>query len=1191
MHKAINKAADHNVSDEHETIYALIKRQSQQAPNSIAIIDGTEEISYVQLMSAAWTIAAAIEAQSIPQASLIAVCMSRKWQLIAAMIGIHKAGCAYIPLDPSYPKSRVEYMLSHSKAQAAIVDNSDTAALCTHVKTCISLDSLDLSQQSVEPNYCPKYDDLAYVIYTSGSTGNPKGVAIEHQNLVAMSHALSNLFGPQELAGVLAAASVCFDTSVMETLGTLSLGGTVILAQNALALTSLPRANKVKACVMVPSSMQAILNSGPLPENIECVVFGGEALKSALVDKVHSLSPRPRVVNAYGPTEDTIFSTLKDIAVGAKTIPIGRPVGSSVAYILDDTLQPVSKGMAGELCLGGNKLARGYLNDDEQTRTRFVEVQVDEHLPKQRLYKTGDLCRWNDDGDIEFLGRIDQQVKIRGFRIELGEIESKIESLPFIRAAAVSAVESDSGQKSLVAYLVEQQDAPSHENLKSLLLEQLPSYMVPQLYMSLDALPLLPNDKLDRSKLPDLAQVRHASQTHQLAQSSPANHGQFSKTVSLIQQAVAALLGVADLTLINQDHSFDSLGVDSLSLMELASRINSALGSSLTPAIILTFPTPALLANHLLAGRSQAQLNVNEATRDVETLSQFQTLLQSSHPTFGCASVQAWSIDDKSVLVEAILSMVNRLRRNPYGKVLHTGSASRGLIGDSYNDEQRESIIWSTNLYFGFNRDPQVIAQASDALQTYGTGMGISAAATGMTGQHVEFEKEFAKLVGKDSACLFPTGYTANLGAISGILGANDVVVIDQLCHASIVDGARLSGATIRTFKHNDKDDLASVLEQEQSPYRTTLVVLESVYSMGEGIAPVAEIVKTAKQHGALVLVDEAHSFGFYGERGAGVCAQQGVSDQVDFIMTTLSKAMGSIGGVIAASEKHVNLLKSASRAYIFQASISPADIAAALASLRILQSDDAMRAQLWDRTRYMRNKFKQAGFDLGTGDGPIVTPHFGDKDKLYAIVQSLYQRGVQTLAVTYPIVEKGRGRLRFICSASHTYEDIDYTVNALIEAEQEVNAHFSALAKSSSNTELEELVTAAPNLNRWLDGFVYYLKAYLRSTENQLPELTVTICLNSNDPTATLVIKNKEVHILYNQKSDLAYCELHITSLEALQALVTGDVQGLLEAVCQSGCTLKGQTEAFVWFMARFIEQSSHRVTTHQNSEVAELV
>lgn len=177
--------------------------------------------------------------------------------------------------------------------------------------------------------------------------------------------------------------------------------------------------------------------------------------------------------------------------------------------------------------------------------------------------------------------------------------------------------------------------------------------------------------------------------------------------------------------------------------------------------------------------------------------------------------------------------MVNDQRRNPYSKVLRTGSATRGTVSDVYNDEEQEAIIWTTNLYLGLNRDQQVIEESIAAAKHFGTGMGTSAAASGLTDLHLAFETEFAELVGKPSACLFPTGYTANVGAVAGLLGKDDVVVIDQLCHASIVDGARLCGATIRTFQHNNDADLEAVLESEVSPYRTVLVVLEGVYSMG----------------------------------------------------------------------------------------------------------------------------------------------------------------------------------------------------------------------------------------------------------------------------------------------------------------------------------------------------------------------
>ncbi|MFK7747371.1 MAG: aminotransferase class I/II-fold pyridoxal phosphate-dependent enzyme, partial [Kordia sp.] len=470
-------------------------------------------------------------------------------------------------------------------------------------------------------------------------------------------------------------------------------------------------------------------------------------------------------------------------------------------------------------------------------------------------------------------------------------------------------------------------------------------------------------------------------------------------------------------------------------------------------------------------------------------------------------------------------------------------------------------------LYLGLNRDEKVISEALIALENYGTGMGTSAAASGMTNQHLEFETEFADLVGKPSACLFPTGYTANVGAVAGLLGKNDVVVIDQLCHASIVDGARLCGATVRTFKHNDVSDLEAVLQSEVSPYHTILVVLEGVYSMGEGAAPVANIVRMAKKYNALVLVDEAHSFGFYGKNGAGICADQGVTAQADFIMTTLSKALGSLGGVVAASQEHVDLMKSSSRAYIFQATISPADMAAALTSLRRLRSDAALQENLWSTTRYMRKQFEDAGYDLGTGDGPIVTPHFSNKDKLYAIVQGMYKRGVQTSAVTYPIVENGKGRLRFICSAAHTREDVDKTLAALIAAEKEVDETLDLIQSHTKNTNISQT-----DLEVWSTTFCNYLKQFLSKKPNLTPNLQLMFTVSSDVEPTIILIKEGIISQSTEQNMELPFCSLIVKNEEVISSLQTYNIQGLLAAICNGVCTLKGQTEPFIWFFARMV-------------------
>jgi hypothetical protein len=303
----------------------------------------------------------------------------------------------------------------------------------------------------------------------------------------------------------------------------------------------------------------------------------------------------------------------------------------------------------------------------------------------------------------------------------------------------------------------------------------------------------------------------------------------------------------------------------------------------------------------------------------------------------------------------------------------------------------------------------------------------------------------------------------------------------------------------------------------------------------------------------------------------------------VDFIMTTLSKALGSLGGVVAAREEHVALLKSSARAYIFQATASPADIAAALAALRRLSADDALRERLWDTTTYMRQRFSAAGYDLGTGDGPIVTPHFSDKDKLFAIVHGLYERGVHTAAVTYPIVESGRGRLRFICSASHTREDVDTTLEALIDAERD--------AERETEEERQALedrrVQGAPSPGRsgveeWANAFSAYLKETLATAPGPTPNLAVSVGLPGNGGPITILINERDVTVGARETHEIheiheiggtPFCSLLPADDRAVSALCSSDVQGLLDSICTGACVLNGQVEPFIWLIGRMAD------------------
>lgn len=1165
-----------------ETVWGLIEARAREHPRRTAIIDGHTEIDYGRLTARASAIAGELAARGVEPGSLVGICMSRTWELVATLIGTLRMGCAYVPLDPTYPRERVRYMLEHAGAVCAVIDHDKAAELCRGGARLVHLE--EVGPQTAEGVPGPTASDLAYVIYTSGSTGRPKGVAVEHRSVVAMTESMRTLLDDEELAAVLAAASVCFDPSVMEILGTLSLGGTVVLAKNVLALRDLPSADRVRTAIMVPSAMQALLAAGRLPRGMRCLVFGGEVLKRSLVDQVLAVAGRPlRVVNVYGPTEATVYTTATEVSAGAGTITIGRPVQNSASYILDDRMQPVATGESGELYLAGAQLARGYLHDDELTKQRFIAVNANGSIPEARLYKTGDLCRWAPDGNIEFLGRVDDQVKVRGFRIELEEIESMLASMEGIDGAAAAVVDGDGDTKLLVGYFMSRDQTVTDVAVRAYLTERMPTYMVPQVVMHLEDLPRLPNGKLDRKRLPhpkrrgdhDWRESLDLSQGSDVAAAS--KDERHAALLSTIRGEVVRLLRLEALEQVPVDHPLAALGLDSLTALELSRRLAVIMGQKLPASVALEHGTPTALASYLCA-LAKSDVPQQERTQNAlssDMLGGFQAQLQSGHPPFMAAKAPCWSATDKGTLVRELKSLGNRAGRDPYRKLVRTGSAHKGIVADCFTNEEREALIWTTNLYLGLNRDPEVVEAARTALERFGTGMGTSAAASGMIDLHLEFENAFAQVVGKPAACLFPTGYTANVGVIEGLLGDKDVIVMDHLCHASIVDGARSCGATIRTFRHNDPADLRAILESEASPYRTTLVAIESVYSMGEGTAPIPDIVHTAKQHGALVLVDEAHSFGFYGPRGAGLCAHHGLTSQVDFIMTTLSKALGSLGGVVAAREEHVALLKSSARAYIFQATCSPADIAAALAALRRLSTDATLQERLWDTTNYMRERFREAGYDLGTGDGPIVTPHFPDKERLHAVAHGLYKRGVHAVPVTYPIVESGRGRIRFICSASHTREDVDRTLEALIAADREAQEHHRASGAGQIGAVPDRPVGGAAkdagsgrtSVETWAHAARTYLKGTLDLAAS--PQLAISVEGPDGERT-TIAIDERDVTVGDAGPPEAPSCSLRFTDNGAVVALCTPDVQGLLDSIIKGTCVLKGQVEPFIWLVAR---------------------
>jgi 7-keto-8-aminopelargonate synthetase-like enzyme/alkylation response protein AidB-like acyl-CoA dehydrogenase/acyl carrier protein len=364
------------------------------------------------------------------------------------------------------------------------------------------------------------------------------------------------------------------------------------------------------------------------------------------------------------------------------------------------------------------------------------------------------------------------------------------------------------------------------------------------------------------------------------------------------------------------------------------------------------------------------------------------------------------------------------------------GSGRRGLLFSHDGDTAGPAAaIFSVNHYLGLNRHPEVIKAAIEASQQYGTGAGTSPVSGGFSDVHIKLERELTKFVGVEAGILMPTGFTANLAGIVAMVGRGKPVILDEACHASIFEGCRLAGANVTTIPHNDLVRLDSVLRSTGAE----LVVMESIYSMGEENGDVAGILNTVRRHGARLMVDESHSFGLYGSAGAGFCEQAGLIGQVDLYMTTLSKSAASIGGFLGGSAALINWIRYSSRSYLFQATVPPAAAAAALAALRLIRSSegDNLRRRLWQNTGYFRSGLIDAGFDV-KGTSSIVAVHADSACSAFEFVKGLRGKGIFTPAVTYPAVPRNDSRLRFTISAHHEREDLDQAIRALIEVRSE---------------------------------------------------------------------------------------------------------------------------------------------------------
>jgi amino acid adenylation domain-containing protein len=493
-------------------LHELITAQARRSPDALAVTFGEEQLTYRELDRRANRVAHLLS-RSRAGGGLVAMCVERSLDMLVGMLGILKCGAAYLPLDPHYPGDRINFMLEDSGAAVLLTHRHLLPTLPDHRGDVIYLDDEPpMHLPDAAPATSVAAEDLAYVLYTSGSTGRPKGVCIPHRAVVNLLSSMAERPGMGPGDRVVAITTYAFDIAAVELWLPLVTGGRTVIASREEASDGRRLADLIarwSPTVMqaTPASWQMLIDSGWSGERGLVALCGGETLSPQLADSL--LDRAAAVWNLYGPTETTVWSTMATVERGSP-ITIGRPIANTRVYVLDRGRQPVPVGVAGEIAIGGDGVAQGYLNRRDLTAERFVP---DPFAPGAPMYLTGDLARHLPDGRIEHLGRFDHQVKIRGFRVEPGEIEATLVASSDVAAAVVVGQARVPGDTRLVAYVVPEGTAPTPSELRRRLRAVLPEHMVPSLFVALDALPLSANGKLDRAALPTPPPLDHDGST------------------------------------------------------------------------------------------------------------------------------------------------------------------------------------------------------------------------------------------------------------------------------------------------------------------------------------------------------------------------------------------------------------------------------------------------------------------------------------------------------------------------------------------------------------------------------------------------------------------------------------------------------------------------------------------------------
>ncbi len=594
-----------------DTVHHQFEKRVVLCPDNIAIQFQEAFLTYRELNEKANQLAHYLLMKGIAPGSLVAICLERSIDLVICIFGIIKAGSAYLPLDTTAPKNRLAFILEDSKSVLLITKTEFSQDIIPELildKGRVGLED----QPRHNPTLASSSSQLIYVIYTSGSTGQPKGVLIEHRSVMNILTALQKKYPVQEKDAYLLKTPPHFDASVTELLGWFWQGGrAVILEQgqekDALNLFALIHKNRITHAGFVPTLLHMWTKLNPDPDklsSLKYVFIVGELITKTIAQQILKLLPSTtQFINIYGPTEATVYATdfklsLEDTYA---TIPIGKPLSNIKTYILDDYLNPVPRGVCGDIFIGGVGVGRHYINRPELSAEKFIADPFSQPY-HGRLYKTGDLGRFLADGNIEFLGRADYQIKIRGFRVELGEIENYLSSHPDIQQAIVIVQNDTAEEKQLVAYFIASKNTtPASSVLRSFLRSYFPDYMVPIAYVALSAFPINANGKLDRLAFPESDIDRSALEQNYVA---PGNDMELSLANLWSEILNISQIGIHD--------NFFHLGGHSLLVVQLVAKIRSVLNIELALCVFFQNPTIKELAAHINREKEKAPLASQE---------------------------------------------------------------------------------------------------------------------------------------------------------------------------------------------------------------------------------------------------------------------------------------------------------------------------------------------------------------------------------------------------------------------------------------------------------------------------------------------------------------------------------------------------------------------------------------------------